>query len=149
MIKGHESPKISLIHLSQAARYSVLALVYLSKREALCFATDISKEMRLSPTFLAKVLQRLAHARLVIGKRGLHGGYRLALAAEKIILADVVSAVDTAMKGERQCVLEMRACSAGRPCVMHHRLKKAEVGLWCALRTTRLSDIAADMLRPS
>ena len=149
MINGQASPEISLIHLSQAARYSVLALVSLSKRNSLCLATDIAKEMRLSPTFLAKVLQRLAHARLVVAKRGLHGGYRLARAAEKIVLSDVVSAVDAPVKGAQQCVLEMRACSSGRPCLMHHRLNKAEVGLWRALRTTRLSDIAADMRRPS
>lgn len=67
--------------------------------------------------YLAKVLRQLADARLVTGRRGVRGGYKLSRAASSISLLDVVRAVvrderiernhpDNRTRGPKGCPLQ-------------------------------------------
>ncbi len=76
--------------LSQTCEYAL--------RAAVCMASDpdrwastphLAARASIPPTYLAKVLQALAAAGLVVGRRGVGGGYRLARSPESISLADV------------------------------------------------------------
>jgi Rrf2 family protein len=57
-------------------------------------AEAISKAQGIPPKFLENILLELRHAGIVHSQRGAEGGYRLALPAEEISLADVIRVVD-------------------------------------------------------
>lgn len=76
--------------LSQTCEYAL--------RAAVCMASDperwsstpyLAARAGIPPTYLAKVLQALATAGIVSGRRGVGGGYRLARPPEAISLAEV------------------------------------------------------------
>jgi Rrf2 family protein len=54
----------------------------------------IARAQGIPPKFLENILLELRHGGVVISQRGAEGGYRLALPAEEITLADVIRIVD-------------------------------------------------------
>lgn len=54
----------------------------------------IARSLGAPPNYMAKLFQRLGHARLVMSKRGASGGYSLARPANQINLWDVVVALE-------------------------------------------------------
>jgi Rrf2 family protein len=53
----------------------------------------LAEKTKVPPHYLAKVLQQLATAGLITGKRGVRGGYKLSRPSERITLLDVVRSV--------------------------------------------------------
>lgn len=83
------------MHLSARADYAIRALVELAaaggqplKREQIASAQHIPVK------FLANILQQLRAAGLVRTHRGTDGGYLLTVQSERIMLADIIRAVD-------------------------------------------------------
>ncbi len=80
--------------LSQTTEYALRAMA------ALAYAPDgltptpaLAATTKVPANYLAKVLQQLASAELIVGRRGVGGGYRLARPAAQISLLEVVRAV--------------------------------------------------------
>lgn len=76
----------------------------------------LARQTKVPENYLAKVLQQLAAAELVIGRRGVGGGYRLSRPVSDIRLIEIVRAV---------CDFDrLHACPNGRPgaklCALHH-----------------------------
>ncbi|HET6372097.1 MAG TPA: Rrf2 family transcriptional regulator [Candidatus Polarisedimenticolia bacterium] len=88
-----------MIRLSREADYSLLAMTYIASRPEgeLAYRRDIAAHYSIPREFLAKVLQKLSRAGLIVSSRGTQGGYRLAREASLITLADMVQAVDGPM----------------------------------------------------
>lgn len=81
-------------------------------------------EVTLVPmNYLAKVLQLLARADLVAGRRGVGGGYRLNRDAKDITMMDVINAIDPIQR-IRSCPLNLENHS-GTLCPLHSRLDNA------------------------
>src|SRR5882672_8604555 len=53
----------------------------------------LAEKTKVPPHYLAKVLQQLSAADLIMGRRGVRGGYKLSRPARQISLLDVVRAV--------------------------------------------------------
>lgn len=80
--------------LSQTAEYALRAVAALAPSAGqLVPTTDLAKLADVPPPYLAKVLQQLASAKLIRGRRGVGGGYTLNRPAEEINLLEVVTAV--------------------------------------------------------
>jgi Rrf2 family protein len=79
-------------------------------------ADDIAKSQDVPPSFLGKILQRLAGAGIVISKRGRNGGFIMACRPSEITLLDVVEviqgpiAVNDCLAGHKSCARRGR-CS--------------------------------------
>jgi Rrf2 family transcriptional regulator, nitric oxide-sensitive transcriptional repressor len=81
---------------SQTTEYALRAMVCLAQTpDELAAAPTLARQTRVPANYLAKVLQQLAAAGLVNGRRGVGGGYRLAKPAEQITLFDIVTAMGT------------------------------------------------------
>lgn len=79
---------------SQTTEYALRAMAWLALTpEVLVPTTTLAEKTKVPPHYLAKVLQQLANANLITGRRGVRGGYRLARPAGDVSLLDVVSAV--------------------------------------------------------
>ena len=83
------------MQLTSRGRYAVMALADLSKQDGRATTVaEIAARQDISVAYLEQLFSRLRRAGLVEGVRGPGGGYRLARAAEKVSVADVIAAVD-------------------------------------------------------
>lgn len=73
--------------------------------------------------YLAKVLQSLAKADLISGRRGVGGGYRLTRPSNEISMLDVINAIDP-LQPISECPLKLENHS-GKLCPLHTRLDAA------------------------
>jgi Rrf2 family protein len=104
----------------------------------------------LSPSYLLKHLNQLTAARILESVPGPAGGYRLARAAERITLLDIVLAIEgrePAFRcGEirRNGPVKIDASAYVKPCGINAAMLKAERAYRAALAEVKLSDIVAD-----
>lgn len=79
---------------SQTTEYAMRAMAWLALSPDQLVPTQIlAKSTKIPPHYLAKVLQMLAQADLIKGRRGVRGGYKLTRPAANITLLDVVRSV--------------------------------------------------------
>ena len=85
-----------MLRLSKKADYALMSMKHLAAKQdqASCSAREIAEAYEIPLELLAKVLQRLVRARLLVSVQGTRGGYRLGRAASAIPVADVIEAVD-------------------------------------------------------
>lgn len=80
--------------LSQTTEYALRAMACLAQSpDALTPTPELAKKTDVPPNYLAKVLQQLSAADLIMGRRGVGGGYRLSRAPSEIRFSDVINAV--------------------------------------------------------
>ena len=118
---GEEAGTLAGVKVSTRADYASRALLSLTLHEADSpqSARDIADRTGLPQPYLEQILLALKGAGLVLSKRGVGGGYRLARPPERIYLSEIVGAVeapivadefgephkDGACDHEGQCVL--------------------------------------------
>jgi len=79
---------------SRTTEYALRAMATMSARpDEYVSAPALSKQIHVPVNYLAKVLQQLSSARLICGRRGVGGGYRVARPPEEIRLLDVINAM--------------------------------------------------------
>lgn len=96
--------------LTRAADYATRVMVHLAtlpagtrvQRATLAQATDVPD------SFLSKVLQELVSAKFIASKRGVDGGFELAMSPEQISLLDIVQAIEGPM--------QLNSCVSGGEC---------------------------------
>jgi Rrf2 family protein len=96
-----------------------------------------------TPTgYLAKVLQSLAKAGVVIGQRGLHGGFTLTREPQDISVLEIINAVDPIQRIQR--------CPLGNPahveslCRLHRRLDDAIAMIESSFRDATVADLMTE-----
>ena len=90
------------MRMSTKGRFAVNALIDLALREPagpVALAT-ISQRQQISLSYLEQLFSRLRKEGLVESTRGPGGGYTLGRPAERITVADIVSAVDEPLEGQ-------------------------------------------------
>lgn len=82
--------------LSKKAEYSLRALIAMGReREGTNFSIqDLARSERIPLKFLEQILLALKNGGLLRSKRGVGGGYQLAVSPKQITLADVVTLID-------------------------------------------------------
>jgi Rrf2 family protein len=130
----------SLFRASDAASLAVHAAVLLAETpDARRRTGEMAEVLKVSSAHLAKVLQRLEQASLVIGTRGPSGGYRLARPAKAISLAEIYEAVEGSLNAER-CPFDVPVCN-GRGCVLGGFFGALNKKAKAKLARTRLSEV--------
>lgn len=79
---------------------------------------EISKEMNIPKSFLAKILQRLGKVSLVKSYRGVKGGFILARAPKEISLLEVIEAVQGPV-AMNICAIDEALCERSSSCTIH------------------------------
>ena len=89
------------MRMSTKGRFAVNALIDLALREAAgpVALASISQRQQISLSYLEQLFSRLRREGVVESTRGPGGGYTLGRSAEKISVADIVSAVDEPIDG--------------------------------------------------
>lgn len=95
----------------QQSDYAIRCLLFLVEhRGRLATKTEIAKAVDAPDLFVAKILQRLVKANVLVSVRGIHGGFSLAREPAAISLLDVLGASQASL-AFRPCVLNPKACT--------------------------------------
>ena len=112
-----------MLSLSKKMDYALLALAHLAKVDAarIVSTRELAATHEIPLELLAKILQRLAKAELIVSTPGPTGGYRLAKPADKIRIGDIVEIIDGAptlvpcLRGDHNECEQTHHCSIQKP----------------------------------
>ena len=128
--------------LSQASAYAIGALGYVSDQAGRpTLITAAAEACNAPPAYLAKIINQLAHEKLVRTQRGAGGGVLLARPAEEITLFEVCAALDDEVLQPR-CMLGNVPCADDRACPAHRVCRRSRTQIIRFLKRTTVADIA-------
>jgi Rrf2 family protein len=83
------------VQLSNTVEYALRAVVWLADRPRKSYTSvQIAEATYMPGSYLSKILQGLSRTGIVVGQRGVHGGFSLAKEPEELTLLEVVNAVE-------------------------------------------------------
>ena len=132
-----------MLRLTKKADYGLMALKYLAEQAA-CgaqSAKDIAEAYHIPPPLLAKILQTLAKAGLLVSHAGTNGGYALARPAKDISAFEVIRAIDGPLF-ITSCITIHGACDLAGHCTIKEPLRKVNDSIKELLSGIRISDLA-------
>ena len=134
-----------MLRLSKKADYALMAMKHLAMRPdgASASAREIAESYDIPLELLAKVLQRLVRARVLVSVQGTRGGYRLGRAAQMIPVADVIQAVDGPVT-VTACSADDHRCDQYSKCSIRDPLWKIRARIIDALTTVTVAELALD-----
>jgi Rrf2 family protein len=134
-----------LLRLSKKADYALMATKHLAMRPdgASASAREIAESYDIPLELLAKVLQRLVRARVLVSVQGTRGGYRLGRSAQTIPVADVIQAVDGPV-AVTACSADDHRCDQYSKCSIRDPLWKIRGRILEALTTVTVAELALD-----
>ena len=136
-----------MLRLTKKADYGLMALKYLAERSAEAgspaaqSAKDIAQAYHIPPPLLAKILQTLARAGVLISHAGTNGGYSLARSAEEISAFEVIRAIDGPLF-ITSCITIHGTCDLAGHCTIKEPLRKVNDSIKELLSGIRISDLA-------
>lgn len=96
--------------LTKASEYALIALIFIAKSKIPQGVNTLSSELGISKSFLAKILQSLAKAEILVSFKGAKGGFCLARDPSDISILEVIQSCDetsglvfTCSSGDRRC----------------------------------------------
>jgi Rrf2 family protein len=130
------------MQITRQADYAIRAVRYLSKQGAnqRAATSTVAQEMKIPPSFLAKIISQLSIAGLLHTSRGARGGVTLARDPKEISLLDVVEAIDGPIL-LNECVGDPGKCQFTDDCAMHPIWVEAQDMLVKRLRTTTFATL--------
>lgn len=143
-----------VLRLTKKADYGLMALKYLADHAAGTgerpatigeqstsrSAKDIAEAYHIPPPLLAKILQTLARAGLLVSHAGTNGGYALARSAHDISAFEVIRAIDGPLF-ITSCITIHGACDLAGHCTIKEPLRKVNDSIKELLSGIRISDL--------
>jgi len=135
------------MQITRQADYAIRAVRYLAKQGPTqrSATSTVAQEMKIPPSFLAKIISQLSIAGLLHTSRGARGGVTLARDAKEISLLDVVEAIDGPIL-LNECVGDPADCEFSNDCLVHPIWVEAQESLVKRLRETRFDTLAVKNL---
>lgn len=136
--------------ITEAVNLGIHAMLVLAANPGHRLSTNhIAEILRVSPSHLAKVMQKLARARLVYSMRGTTGGFLLAHPPEEISIARIYDAVDPEIRFD-SCMLKLPRCHKGNCPVsdLHDSVHRMVRDRFEALFLTDFAENLAEMRMP-
>jgi Rrf2 family protein len=128
--------------LSQASAYAIGALGYFSDQSGRPTLIKAAAEACNAPAaYLAKIVNLLAHEKIVRTQRGAGGGVLLARPAGEITLYEVCAALNDEILNPR-CMLGNVPCADDRACPAHRVCRDSRTKIVRFLKRTTVADIA-------
>lgn len=134
-----------MLRLSKKADYALLAMRHLatSADSGAVSARELAESYDIPAELLAKVLQKLVRARLLVSHQGIRGGYGLGRAAHLISVADIIQAVDGPLT-VTACTESDHSCDQYSKCNIRDPLWRIKDRIISALAATSVAELAAD-----
>ena len=142
-----------MLRLTKKADYGLMALKYLAEQAELAekagadlhltgarSAKDIAEAYHIPPQLLAKILQTLARANILVSHAGTNGGYALARPAQDISAFEVIRAIDGPLF-ITSCITIHGACDLAGHCTIKEPLRKVNDSIKDLLSNIYISDL--------
>jgi Rrf2 family protein len=136
-----------MLRLTKKADYGLMALKYLAEQPgagaqspAAQSAKDIAQAYHIPPPLLAKILQTLARAGLLVSHAGTNGGYALALPACEISAFEVIRAIDGPLF-ITSCITIHGSCDLAGHCTIKEPLRKVNDSIKELLSNIHIGDL--------
>lgn len=137
-----------MLRLTKKADYGLMALKYLAEQAdgSAHSAKDIAEAYHIPPQLLAKILQTLAKAGLLVSHAGTNGGYALSRSAKDISAFEVIRAIDGPLF-ITSCITIHGSCDLAGHCTIKEPLRKVNDSIKELLSGISISDLrdAADV----
>ena len=126
--------------LNQSADYALRAVLFVAQRDGRrsCPAGVVARAIGVPRNYLGKLLHALTQAGVLTSVRGPRGGFRLAVPAAQLSVADVVGPFHR-LPERRMCLLGNRPCQAGMPCIAHQQWQKIADPVTSFFKTTTIA----------
>lgn len=136
---------VRLMQISRKSEYAIHSLMILAVHSDSEISVDeLAMMQKISRTYLAKVMQKMAKAGLVHSNKGFQGGYTLRLSPKEITLAKVVSIFED-QDHFYQCLQQERDCQLEANCIIHRTFAKAYLGMIAELEQVKIADLLIEM----
>ena len=115
-----------MLTLPQTADYALRAVSYIAEHQGNgpVPVSAVAQALRAPHNYLSKTLYQLGELGLLQSVRGSRGGYRLAVAPERIRLATIVEPFLPVL--ETHCIMGHPRCGDAVPCGAHGRWKQVQ-----------------------
>jgi Rrf2 family protein len=129
-----------LLKLTKKADYALMAMKHLAEHPTGVSrsAKDVADAYGIPPEALAKILQRLAKAGLLLSQHGTNGGYMLARAAHTISAFEVIQAIDGPLF-ITSCITVRGECDQSDRCNIREPLRKVNESIEAVLKRIKIS----------
>jgi Rrf2 family protein len=105
--------------VTRKADYAIRCVLYLTKNQGwLATIDEISKNMHIPKTFLAKILQQLLKSGIATSTRGVKGGFQLSRNPEDINLLEIIEIIQ-GKSAVNICAIDGKKCSLSKKCSVH------------------------------
>lgn len=136
-----------MLRLTKKADYGLMALKYLAEQAMTPgsapaqSAKDIADAYHIPPQLLAKILQTLTRANILVSTAGTNGGYALARPAADINAFEVIRAIDGPLF-ITSCITIHGTCDLAGHCTIKEPLRKVNDSIKDLLSGIRIADLA-------
>ena len=100
--------------ITRASEYAILSLILLSKASTPQDSETLSRELSISKSFLAKILQSLAKNSILTSYKGVNGGFALARDPKDINMLQIMSCVEGKAPAVFDCASSESACPSDK-----------------------------------
>lgn len=133
-----------MLRIGKLADYGLLIADCLAREPAQLTTEAIIRETSLPEATVRKLLRLLVDAGLVQSRRGLHGGYRLGRAADRISVAELIAAIEGPI-GLTECTHAEDHCTLSPGCGMRSNWHVINDLINRQLATITLADMCGDL----
>ena len=132
--------------ITRASEYAILSLIVLAKATQPLDSETLSRELFISKSFLAKILQSLAKADILKSYKGVNGGFMLNKKPLEIDMLRVITSVEGKTPAVFECSPSIHDCPSKRAeiCSIWPFLNKLQGKIDKFLAELSLADILED-----
>ena len=129
--------------ITKASEYAILSLIVLSKAESPKDSDSLSRELFISKSFLAKILQALARNEILKSYKGANGGFMLAKSPDKIDILSIITSVEGKTPSVFECSSSENDCPSDKAniCSIWPMLNRLQKNIDTFLAGLTLQDI--------
>ena len=136
-----------MLRLTKKADYGLMALKYLAEQSCSLQASGVAASAKaiadayhIPPQLLAKILQTLTKAGILVSHAGTNGGYALARAAREISTFEVIRAIDGPLF-ITSCITIHGTCDLHGTCTIKEPLRKVNDSIKDLLSGISIGDL--------
>lgn len=132
-----------MLRMSKLADYGTVVMTYLARTpEQARSASEISAGVGLGLPTVSKLLKLLVRANLLVSRRGVRGGYMLALSPEQISVAGIIDAIENYPMGLTECSSVPGLCSMELQCSIRSNWQRISQTIRAVLKDVTLAELA-------
>jgi Rrf2 family protein len=130
--------------LTKKSEYALLSLISIAKSDEPKNVDVLSRELNISKSFLAKIMQNLAKYEIVKSYKGVNGGFVLNKGYDTITILEITTAAEEKMPSVFECSPSIGSCPSdvGSCCTIWPLLNNLQSKINLFLKDLTLKDIA-------